>query len=213
MVYVRECIYGAERQYSVNGCEDLESQFLRFKNIFKVIYIGRYIDRLEMNSATEISPTLAEFFKVPYHTKMNEEDIVVGIWNYVIEHKLFIDSRVIVLDDQLRPVVHPYFYWKDNKCKTEDSIVLVYIAKMHIDPEFIERDVQERLLRIKRNIAARKIVKFIRSHMKLTYDQDRVWLKYLVGHYGSNGSNGYKGYHCNNGYYGSNNGGNNGDNV
>jgi chromatin remodeling complex protein RSC6 len=143
-----------------------------------------------MENPTEISPTLAEFLHVPYFTKMNEEDIIVAMWHYILDHRLLIDFRKIIVDAALKPVLHPYFYWRDNDCKTENTIVMVYIAKMHLDPEFIERDVKERLEKIRKNIAARRIMRFMKMNDQQRYDRNQVWLKYLVDHYGNGHGNG-----------------------
>ena len=136
-----------------------------------------------MDERKEISPTLAEFLQVPYYTKMDEEDVVLRIWDYLITKRLFIDHRTIVLDDMIKPVMHPFFYWRDNDCQTEHTIIMVFIVKMHMDPEFIERDVEDRLERIRKKIAVRKIVKFLKTHKKPQYDRNQVWLQYLVEHY------------------------------
>ena len=165
-----------------------------------------------MNGPSEISPTLAEFLHVPYWTKMNEEDIILEIWDYMHKRNLFIDSRTILVDKALTPVLHPHFYWQDNECTTENTVILIFIAKMHLDPDFIEKDVNERLTRIKRNMAARKILRYLKTHRRGDdmLPPNQMWLQYLATHYGHNdvkdvkdGKESNVHYHC---YYNGNNG-------
>ena len=143
---------------------------------------------------SEISPTLAEFFNVPFATKMSEEDIVLALWKYIESNNLLIDGRLILLDALLKPVIHPFFIWEGNDCNTEQSIVMVFIAKMHLDPDFIREDVLFRLDRIKRNIAARKILYFLKSRSgderkEISTEDiklDVSWVSHLASIYGSN---------------------------
>jgi len=145
----------------------------------------------------EISPTLAEFLKVPFYTKMYEEDIVLMIWEYILKKNLFIDQRMLLLDKNLTPVIHPKFFYGETETHLEHSFVMIYIAKMHQDPAFIERDVRDRLDRIARNIAARKILRFYRKHRggDDNCPPHQLWLRYLVHSYGENLRNGNGDYH------------------
>jgi hypothetical protein len=160
-----------------------------------------------MEDPKPISPTLAKFLNVPYHTKLNEEDIICSIWDYLIKKRLFIDGRTLLLDKKILPVFHPPFYWSAQRNQNiEHSIVLFYIAKMHMDPDFIERDRHDRLNKIAKNIAARKIINFLGKNKGKKCTQDQLWIQYLMDHYGGNahspnGHNGHNGgSHNHNGY-------------
>lgn len=143
-----------------------------------------------------ISPTLAEFFNVPFFTKMSQEDIVLALWNYIIKNNFLIDDRLILLDKILEPVMHPFFLWKGNNEHIEHTIVMVYIAKMHVDPDFIQQDIDSRLLRIRKNMAARRLLRLLSykrskvSPLEISKDGNidipvvSPWVKYLATHYG-----------------------------
>ncbi len=145
-----------------------------------------------------ISPTLCEFFNLPFYTEMSEEEATIKIWNYILQNKLIIDERVIILDAAIHPVIHPYFIEnhkneRDN-CQNdtyhvEHSIIMVYVAKMHLDPTFIERDIQTRLRRIRMNIAARKILRSYKnknnstSNIRKSPNISNDWCQYLAKKY------------------------------
>lgn len=160
-----------------------------------------------------ISPTLAEFFNVPFFTKMSQENIVLALWNYIINNNFLIDDRLVLLDKLLEPVVHPFFLWKGNSDSpdhTENTIVMVYIAKMHVDPEFIQQDIDSRLFRIRKNMIARRLwqsfLKYKEQSTASSKSNDEIeendvefngigriptmglrpspWVKYLATHYG-----------------------------
>jgi hypothetical protein len=148
-----------------------------------------------------ISPTLAEFFNLPYNTKMTEESIIISLWHYITQNNLLIDNRLIILDAMLKPVIHPFFLWKGNTdSDLEQSIVMMFIAKMHTDPEFVQQDVDFRLDRIKRNIASRKITRFFRRYCGNLHEKlwepptghmvTKSWLHYLAVHYNGGTSTG-----------------------
>lgn len=143
-----------------------------------------------INGPSYISPTLAEFLQVPYWTKMHEEDIVLKIWDYLTRNNLLIDGRQILVTKELSPVLHPHFYWQEEHCSTEQTIIMVFIAKMHLDPIFIQKDVEEHLENLKKKIACRKIVRFLKANRGNGTRKPQLWLKYLANHYGFNG-NGY----------------------
>lgn len=145
-------------------------------------------DEYEVYLPRVISPTLAEFLRVPYFTKMNEEDIVLHVWRYINERKLFIDFRTLMLDKELTKIFHPRFFYGESETNLEHTFAMIYIAKMHLDPNFIERDVRDRLDRIAKNIAARKILAFFRKHRggDGTCPPHQLWLRYLVHNYGEN---------------------------
>jgi hypothetical protein len=140
-------------------------------------------------SPSSISPTLAEFLHVPYHTKMDEEDIVLAIWSYILGNKLFVDNRMLLVDKELQPVFHPPFYYKGYS-NTEDSLIMVFIAKMHMDPDFIKRDIEHRMERIRKNYAATKLQYWYRrcKSQKDSNGSDgnkaHFWMTYLACHYG-----------------------------
>jgi len=144
---------------------------------------------LNMDQTCDISPTLADFLEVPYHTKITEAEAICGIWDYIVHNNLLIDMRTILLDAKLKPLLHPPFYWRHDDSITENSVILLYIAKMHLDPEFILLDRENRLDRIRRNIAARKILdrwRYYNGRKKAQEIEPGVcWLRYLVGHYGN----------------------------
>ena len=114
-----------------------------------------------------ISPTLAEFLNVPYFTKLNEQDIVLALWRYIETHRLLIDDRIIALDKRIGSVVHPEVYWGEvSESPLESSIVMVSIARMHQDPDFIRRDVDRRLKKLREKQAARVISRFLLTARK-----------------------------------------------
>src|SRR6478609_1717239 len=136
-----------------------------------------------------ISPTLANFLGVPYFTKMNEEEIVISLWHYILDHRLLHDERLLLLDKKLEPVVHPGVYWGDSESFTESSIVMIFVAKMHQDSAFIDRDVERRLQKLKEQRAARTIVKFLREHCNVNKSQhvlpnNGTWVSFLANKYG-----------------------------
>jgi hypothetical protein len=142
-----------------------------------------------------ISPTLAEFLNVPYFTKMSEEDIIVSIWHYITENRLLLDDRLIMLDQKLNAVIHPEACWENEECHMESAIIMIFIAKMHLDPRFIEKDVQWRLKKLRQKRAARVLLKFMKrkkygdggeecgddGHVESSRVQ---WLNFLVDKYG-----------------------------
>lgn len=138
--------------------------------------------------ACEISPTLCEFFNVPFHTRMSEEDVTLKIWSYIQNNRLLIDNRKILLNSALLPVIHPPCI-KQEKCDTENSLVMIYVAKMHMDPTFIEQDLHYRLDRIRKNILARKIFYFYRLNKNKRVQKSdtptRSWCSYIATHFGN----------------------------
>lgn len=152
------------------------------------------MQQMETFSKQSISPTLAEFFNVSFQTKMTEEDVVTSLWHYIILNNRYIDERYIILDKYLSKVIHPEFIYDFSNSTTEKGLVLVYIAKMHIDPIFILKDKMHRLERIKRDIAARKIQKFFKTYCLDIHDAlwkppngkmiNFLWVEYLAKIYG-----------------------------
>lgn len=153
----------------------------------------------DMMLPSNISPTLAKFLKVSYHTKMSEEDIVLSIWNYILSKNLFIDNRMLMVDHALQPVLHPPFFYR-GYCETEDSLIMLFIAKMHIDPDFIDKDIAYHMQHIRRNFAATVIQNWYRSCKSGKSEGgdssesdgvngEHIWVAYLASHYGQNGCN------------------------
>ena len=139
----------------------------------------------DMMTPSSISPTLAKFLQVPYYTKMNEEDIVLAIWDYILTNKLFIDNRTLLVDRALQPVFHPPFCYK-GYCEFENLLIMVFIAKMHTDPDFIEKDVAYHMEHIRRNFAATKLQNWYRNCKKRGGGdhEEHIWVTYLATHYG-----------------------------
>ena len=104
-----------------------------------------------------------------------------------------------MIDKTLEPVMHPFFLWKGNNEHIEHTIVMVYIAKMHIDPDFIQQDIDSRLLRIRKNMTARRLLRFfpykrygvcekssldVLENCNVDIPVVSPWVKYLATHYG-----------------------------
>jgi hypothetical protein len=111
-----------------------------------------------------ISPTLAEFFNVPYHTQLDENDVTLALWHYMMNNNLIIDNRVIILDKMLMPIIHPPFCYRgEYNPHLESSIVMYFVARMHLDPVFIQQDIDYRLESLSKKLAARRILHFYRK--------------------------------------------------
>ena len=137
---------------------NIVQQKIRASRLLSLYSLLLYMD----DHKKHISPTLAKFFNVPYHTKYSEEEVIVAIWKYIISNNLLIDNKVLLLDKMMMPVFHPVCL--GNHEMTEEFVVIIWIVRLHQDHSFISKDIYHRLSDLRRNIATRKIQCLWRLH-------------------------------------------------